>query len=119
MTLNELLALAPSLRILVVGDLMLDRPLHGTAERLSPEAPVPIIQGSHETLAPGGAANVAANLAGLGAQVTLCGLVGRDEAGMVLVQRLSQLKVRLKGLGLINGPTTLKLRVMAGSRQLC
>lgn len=119
MTLPELLALAPSLRILVVGDLMLDRTLHGTAERLSPEAPVPIIKGSHETLAPGGAANVAANLAGLGAQVDLCGILGRDEAGLLLAQRLQALKIALRGAGVINGPTTLKLRVKVGSQHLC
>src|SRR3990167_8116107 len=65
-------------RVLVYGDVMLDRYFHGDATRISPEAPVPVVNVSEIESRPGGAANVAQNIATLGAQVTLCGLVGQD-----------------------------------------
>ena len=68
-------------RVLVVGDAMLDRYWVGEVERISPEAPVPIVKIDHEEERAGGAANVARNAAALGAQVTLLSVVGADEAG--------------------------------------
>ena len=67
--------------VLVIGDVMLDRHVHGTVRRISPEAPVPVVSLAGEVHTPGGAGNVAATLAGLGARVTLAGLAGADAEG--------------------------------------
>ena len=74
-------------RILVLGDLMLDRYLWGTVDRISPEAPIPVVKLESRSESPGGAANVAANLAGLGVKVSLAGLCGSDQAGERLIDR--------------------------------
>lgn len=79
-----------SLRVLVVGDLMLDIYKYGTASRISPEAPVPVVLISHEIVSAGGAANVAMNLRGLGCQVELVGYFGRDHAGDMLKAELNK-----------------------------
>jgi len=68
-----------AVRILVAGDVMLDRYWYGDTRRISPEAPVPVVRVNGEDIRPGGAANVALNIAALGGQVTLVGLVGEDE----------------------------------------
>ena len=70
--------------VMVVGDVMLDRHVHGHVRRISPEAPVPVVSLAGEVHTPGGAGNVAATLAGLGARVTLAGLVGADAEGAQL-----------------------------------
>ena len=80
-----------NLKILVVGDVMLDRYWHGNATRISPEAPVPVIRVDHSEERPGGASNVALNVASLGAQATLIGLTGRDEASEKLQNKLLNL----------------------------
>ena len=72
-------------RVMVIGDLMLDKYLSGSVERLSPEAPVPVLLRESERAVLGGAANVCANLALLGAEVVVIGVIGRDEAGSMLV----------------------------------
>src|SRR6202021_2730054 len=76
----EQLETARGARILIVGDIMLDRFVYGAAERLSPEAPVPVLKFDRESVMPGGAANVARNVSEFGASVELIGLVGRDGA---------------------------------------
>ena len=76
----EQLETARGVRILIVGDIMLDRFVYGAAERLSPEAPVPVLKFDRESVMPGGAANVARNVSEFGASVELIGLVGRDSA---------------------------------------
>src|ERR1700722_8786676 len=76
----EQLETARGVRILIVGDLMLDRFVYGSAERLSPEAPVPVLKFDRESVMPGGAANVARNVSEFGASVELIGLVGHDTA---------------------------------------
>jgi D-beta-D-heptose 7-phosphate kinase / D-beta-D-heptose 1-phosphate adenosyltransferase len=65
--------------VLVVGDVMLDKYIHGSVERISPEAPVPVVHATRRTQQPGGAANVAMNVAGLGARATVIGFAGDDE----------------------------------------
>ncbi len=80
----------PKLRVLVVGDLMLDRYLWGNVSRISPEAPVPIVDIEKSESRPGGAANVALNVSKLGAQVSLCGIIGEDDNGVLLIDRLQQ-----------------------------
>src|SRR5215470_12601976 len=69
----------PSKRIMVIGDLMLDKYVWGDVERISPEAPVPVVRAVHNSEQPGGAANVAMNLAGLGAAVKVIGFAGEDD----------------------------------------
>ena len=77
-------------RVLVCGDVMLDRYWHGATARISPEAPVPVVQVLGDELRAGGAGNVALNVASLGARARVVGLVGDDEAGRLLEDRLGE-----------------------------
>src|ERR1700682_4567848 len=81
-------------RLLIVGDVMLDRYWFGEVERISPEAPVPVVKILRNEERPGGAANVARNAAALGTQVTLISVVGDDEAGRTLERLLAAEQVR-------------------------
>jgi len=105
-------------RILVVGDVMLDRYWFGEVSRISPEAPVPVVKVEKSEERPGGAANVARNIAALGAQVTLLSVVGADEAGTSLARLLaaSAIDASLHEDAQIN--TTVKLRVLGRQQQL-
>ncbi|SMF93343.1 D-beta-D-heptose 7-phosphate kinase / D-beta-D-heptose 1-phosphate adenosyltransferase [Methylomagnum ishizawai] len=106
-------------RILVVGDLMLDRYLWGEVERVSPEAPVPVVRLRHRTERFGGAANVAANLAGLGVETWVAGYLGDDEAGLRLTEMLADTGIH--GGGLVRSasrPTITKTRVIGGRQQM-
>src|ERR1700748_3764680 len=107
-------------RIAVVGDLMLDKYLSGSVERLSPEAPVPVLVRETERAVLGGAANVCANLTSLGAEVIVIGVIGRDEGGSVLVDQLKAYpKVNTEHLVTdVDRPTTCKIRVMSGGHQM-
>lgn len=104
-------------RVLVVGDAMLDRYWVGEVERISPEAPVPIVKINHEEERPGGAANVALNVAALGAQATLLSAVGADEPGARLEDLLKGRGVRPQFHHDRGIKTTVKLRVVAGRKQ--
>lgn len=104
-------------RILVVGDVMLDRNWAGVTSRISPEAPVPVVNINQQTDTAGGAANVALNIASLGGQVTLCGLIGEDEAGVSLANILQTSGVQAK-LTSVPRPTITKLRVLSRHQQL-
>ncbi|MFH1764533.1 MAG: PfkB family carbohydrate kinase [Gemmatimonadota bacterium] len=111
---RELLSRAPGVRVLVVGDLMLDRYLIGSVDRISPEAPVPVVRVESESWALGGAGNVAANVVALGAECDVVGGVGRDSEGQVLRDRLEALGVGVTGLvEMEDRPTTVKTRIMA------
>src|ERR1700739_3722439 len=107
-------------RTMVVGDLMLDKYLSGSVERLSPEAPVPVLLREAERAVLGGAANVSANLAALGAEVVVIGVSGRDEAGSVLADLLRAYPTLNTDYLVtdINRPTTCKIRVMSGVHQM-
>jgi rfaE bifunctional protein kinase chain/domain len=106
-------------RIGVLGDLMLDRYLWGTASRLSPEAPVPIVDFERQNEFLGGSGNVAANLAALGARVEAFGAVGNDEAGHALRDCLREVKIADKGvLSEAKRVTTVKTRVIAKHHQV-
>jgi D-beta-D-heptose 7-phosphate kinase / D-beta-D-heptose 1-phosphate adenosyltransferase len=107
----------PGLRVLVVGDAMLDTYLEGVAERLCKEGPIPVVRREAVGRAPGGAANVAANLAALGADVMFVAIVGADDAGAVLRSSLHQLGVSDRWL--VEDPavsTIHKLRVVANDQ---
>ncbi|MFP6902968.1 MAG: D-glycero-beta-D-manno-heptose-7-phosphate kinase [Verrucomicrobiia bacterium] len=116
---KNLLRAATKSRVLVVGDVMLDQFLWGRVKRISPEAPVPVVEFQSETYMPGGAANVARNLTALGADVGLYGLVGKDEGAKRLKQLLKEDSV--DGSGLIASATrmtTRKTRVIAHQQQM-
>ncbi|MFK8014940.1 MAG: bifunctional D-glycero-beta-D-manno-heptose-7-phosphate kinase/D-glycero-beta-D-manno-heptose 1-phosphate adenylyltransferase HldE [Gammaproteobacteria bacterium] len=106
------------LNILVAGDLMLDRYWLGATGRISPEAPVPVVRLEGAEDRPGGAANVAVNVAALGARATLTGLVGRDEAGDALVNRLGERGIDASRVTRGDAPTITKLRVLSRNQQL-
>jgi D-beta-D-heptose 7-phosphate kinase/D-beta-D-heptose 1-phosphate adenosyltransferase len=111
---EDLLSRIRNIKVLVVGDLMLDRYLEGSVDRISPEAPVPVVRVESETWALGGAGNVAANVVALGARCDVVGCVGRDPEGEVLKNRLRELGVGVNGLvELPTRPTTVKTRIMA------
>ncbi|MEP2775471.1 MAG: bifunctional ADP-heptose synthase [Luteolibacter sp.] len=120
MTSAELLGKFPSLKILVVGDLMLDHYIWGDVHRISPEAPVPVVQAMRETHTAGGAANVALNLASLGLGVSICGSLGEDEAGEKLCRLLEEKGIDSEGCFKIEGLSTMvKTRVVVRTQQLC
>ena len=107
-------------RILVVGDLMLDRYTWGDASRISPEAPVPVVDVSRESCVAGGAANVALNLRTLGAEAEVCGWVGQDAAGTELVELLSKTNIDIDPVFHAHGKITIvKSRIMVRNQQLC
>ena len=105
-------------KILVVGDLMLDRYWMGSVNRISPEAPVPIIDINLCEDKPGGAANVAKNLSDFGMEVTLVGIIGKDEAADDLKRNISSLDIKFLPIIDPNIRTTLKLRVIDRDKQL-
>lgn len=107
------------LKVVVVGDVMVDAYAWGFTERMSPEAPVPVVQIKQTENRPGGAANVALNLAALGVQVALVSLVGSDVAAQNLIQLLEAEGIATSGLvQSVERPTTIKTRIMSGNRQL-
>ncbi|MCI5968847.1 D-glycero-beta-D-manno-heptose-7-phosphate kinase [Helicobacter sp.] len=106
-------------KILVVGDLILDHYIWGNCERISPEAPVQVIDVKKESLNLGGACNVASNLVGLDSSVWICGIAGKDEAGSTLKAELEKLGIHTDGIFFEkNRPTTQKSRIIAGHQQV-
>lgn len=116
--LQTLLARAAEQRVVIVGDAMLDVYLRGDVERISPEAPVPVVRVRDRRLALGGAANVAQNVAALGAACQLVGVVGDDRAGETLRAHLQAGGLPPDSLVAVDRPTTTKTRVMARAQQL-
>ena len=109
----------PEHKILVVGDLMLDTFIWGQVQRISPEAPVPIVEVSEETQLLGGTANVVHNVAALGGSVTAAGVIGNDAAGRELVLLLRRVSVPTDGLIVEQDrPTTRKTRIIAQNQQV-
>ncbi|QUG74270.1 bifunctional D-glycero-beta-D-manno-heptose-7-phosphate kinase/D-glycero-beta-D-manno-heptose 1-phosphate adenylyltransferase HldE [Erwinia sp. E602] len=104
--------------VLVVGDVMLDRYWHGPTSRISPEAPVPVVKVEQIEERPGGAANVAMNIASLGAGSRLVGLTGNDDAARVLNTTLGGVNVACDFVTVPTHPTITKLRVLSRSQQL-
>ncbi|MEO8000097.1 MAG: PfkB family carbohydrate kinase [Gemmatimonadaceae bacterium] len=113
-----LLTAAAQQHVLIIGDAMLDVYLRGTVDRISPEAPVPVVRVDERRLALGGAANVAQNVAALGAGCDLVAVVGSDAGGSTLREHLNSAHIRERSLVTISRPTTTKTRVMARSQQL-
>ncbi len=107
-----------SARVLVVGDLMLDRYWHGSTLRISPEAPVPVVKVNTIEDRPGGAANVAMNIAALGTTSHLVGLTGIDDGARTLINKLQEVNVCCNFISVPGYPTITKLRVLSHSQQL-
>jgi D-beta-D-heptose 7-phosphate kinase/D-beta-D-heptose 1-phosphate adenosyltransferase len=117
--LNQIIKRMQKLRILVVGDLMLDEFVWGKVSRISPEAPVPVVHVEKQTFFPGGAANVARNLADLGVNVGVCGMCGDDANGGQLTGLLRGAKMDTKGLFVSKKfPTIVKTRIIARTQQV-
>ena len=116
--LNALLAAAASQHVVIIGDAMLDVYLRGDVDRISPEAPVPVVRVRDRKLALGGAANVAQNVAAIGSGCDLVAVVGDDVAGRTLRERLEAGRMESRSLVMVDRPTTTKTRVMARSQQL-
>ncbi len=115
---SDLLSRFSGCTIIVIGDLMIDHFVVGGVDRISPEAPVPVVRFEEETWRLGGAANVAHNVAALGARVLVIGLTGTDEAAAILRSGLEQLGIATAGLVDDNGRrTTRKLRVVTTRNQ--
>jgi len=105
--------------ILVVGDVILDKYISGTVSRISPEAPVPVVLENESFYTPGGAANVAQNIYGLGAKVTLIGRIGDDPEGQVLMRQFKEEGLNTHGIFVDKKiPTICKTRVIAQHQQI-
>lgn len=116
---SEILDRVGRIRVLVVGDLMIDRYVSGSVDRISPEAPVPVVLVEEERFAIGGAGNVAANVTALGAECVVVGCVGEDEAAGTMRRALSEQGVSVEGLVVAGRrPTTVKTRVTSRRQQI-
>src|SRR5579859_6095556 len=116
---RQILSAATKARVLVVGDVILDQFIWGGVSRISPEAPVPVVEFSRESFMPGGAANVARNLVALETPAELLGVIGRDEAGDKLLKILGQQQIGRTGL--VRNParhTSVKTRIVAHQQQV-
>lgn len=105
-------------RVLVIGDVMLDRFVYGDVQRISPEAPIPVMRAERDMLMAGGAGNVARNIAALGASVTLVGVVGNDSAANDLRTALAQPRISARLIVSAQRPTAEKTRFISGRQQL-
>jgi D-glycero-beta-D-manno-heptose-7-phosphate kinase len=115
---DKILKTFKTTRVLVIGDMILDRYIWGRVSRISPEAPVPVVEVTHENLLLGGAANVANNIISLGGHAAIVGLVGSDRGGDILAGMLEEKGIGFEGVLRSSRPTTLKTRVIAHSQQV-
>lgn len=116
---NKILNKFKEKNILVIGDIMLDTYLWGDVKRISPEAPVQVVDIKKESYAPGGASNVASNIASLGSKVTLVGIAGKDEANKKLKNELTKRNIHTEGIYTDpKKPTIQKVRIIGSSQQL-
>jgi len=117
--LKNIISRFPKAKILVIGDLILDEYIWGNVERISPEAPVPVVWASKRTYIPGGAANVANNICALDAEVCVVGVIGQDDKARILSQELKKRNISTNGLFIEpQRLTTVKTRIIAGHQQV-
>ncbi len=117
--LKEIVGKFNKARVLVIGDLILDEYIWGSVDRISPEAPVPVLWANKRTFVPGGAANVANNLRSLDAEVCLVGVTGKDKNTDIFLSELKKRKINTRGVFIESGRhTTVKTRIIAGHQQL-
>lgn len=105
-------------RCLIIGDIMLDKYIYGDVVRISPEAPVPVVKVTHTKSTLGGAANVAENVYKLGAQVVLCGIIGDDDSGHTILEKLRQYEIPFLGQVQTARSTTTKTRIVGMGQQV-
>jgi len=116
---DKIIEKIPAVTVLVIGDVMLDRYLWGSVKRISPEAPVPIVKVEKTSLVLGGAANVAANIVGLGGKAILVGVTGDDAEADALVELLEKSAISSESLVRVkNRPTTIKTRIVAHNQHV-
>jgi D-beta-D-heptose 7-phosphate kinase/D-beta-D-heptose 1-phosphate adenosyltransferase len=116
---SDLLRSMRGVRVAVAGDIMLDEWLWGSVRRISPEAPVPVVEVDSQSFTLGGAGNVANNLAALGARVRLIGVIGDDDAGRNALALCDELRIDASGVEIAHGrPTTRKTRIVAHNQQV-
>lgn len=109
----------PRTGVLIIGDFMVDQYIWGKVERISPEAPVPVVEVSKENLLLGGAANVANNISSLGGKVFITGVIGKDDMGRVLIHKLREKGIHTDGIIMEeNRCTTVKTRIIAHNQQV-
>ena len=105
--------------ILVIGDLMIDQYIWGKVKRISPEAPVPVVEVTSENMLLGGAANVAHNITSLGGRAYITGIIGSDDIGKILINKLRENNINTDGIAIDEDrPTTVKTRVIAHNQQV-
>lgn len=116
---NKIISHFKDAKVLVVGDIMLDKFIWGTVSRISPEAPVPVVWAKSESFMPGGASNVANNIYAVNAGVNICGVIGDDEEGRVLISELTKKGINTDGILIDNArPTVNKTRIIAHHQQV-
>jgi len=116
---DEILEAFNKLKVLIIGDVMIDAYIWGAVERISPEAPVPVVRATKRDYRLGGAANVALNIDSLGAKPILCAVIGDDESGNNLKGRLEEKNMSTDGLVVSSSrPTTVKTRVLSGHQHV-
>lgn len=118
MTYTQIVQAFRGKKVLIVGDLILDRYLFGKVSRISPEAPVPIVDVVSESFLLGGSANVANNIIALGGKATVAGIIGKGAAGQVLQELLAESGIATDGMFEDKRPTTVKTRVIAHNQQV-
>jgi D-beta-D-heptose 7-phosphate kinase/D-beta-D-heptose 1-phosphate adenosyltransferase len=118
MTYSKILREFRRKKILVIGDIILDRYIWGKVNRISPEAPVPVVEVSHENFLLGGAANVAHNIVSLGGRASLVGVAGKDRGGDIMKRMLEENGIDCGGVFWGSRPSTVKTRVIAHSQQV-
>lgn len=116
--LRDLVPCFAKARVLVIGDIIIDHFLWGMATRISPEAPVPVVNVQREDLLLGGSANVLRNIVSLGGNGALCGLIGDDAMGRKVIELVEALGASTAGLAVGQRPTTVKTRVVAQGQQV-
>lgn len=118
-SIEEVFEAFKKLKVLIIGDVMIDAYIYGSAERISPEAPVPIVRVKRKEKRLGGAANVALNIQALGAEPILCSVIGDDDDGKNFIKLLQNQRISSRGIiQSANRITTIKHRVLAGSQQM-
>ncbi|MBE9531362.1 MAG: D-glycero-beta-D-manno-heptose-7-phosphate kinase [Proteobacteria bacterium] len=116
---NQILKKFSDVRVLIIGDLIMDHFIWGNVNRISPEAPVPVVDVTSENLLLGGSANVANNINSLGGRSIVSGIVGRDNDGQALIDMLKKMKIRTRSIVVDDvRPTTIKTRVIAHNQQV-
>lgn len=117
-SLKKLVADFADTRVLVIGDIIIDHFIWGSVTRISPEAPVPVVNVNREELLLGGSANVLRNIVSLGGSGAICGLVGNDDMGKKIVELVGELGASTQGIIRGKRPTTVKTRVVAQGQQV-